>query len=150
MPLFKISGLIFVFGACALSGLLKAENLKRRSQRLEEILKSLSRLGELVRIGGYEITELINLCFDSKVIKNRDGNFFISEEYLLKEDTALLKDFFGGFGTADKEGEYERTRLYYSLLKQQYTAALRSYSELGRLYCTLGLLGGLILCIFLM
>ena len=135
---------------CAVLGVLKSDSLKRRGERLQDILKSLSRLSELIRMGNYEMDELVSICFDSSVISVSCGKCRLKEEYLLKEDVTLLRDFFADFGMTDKESEYERTKLYYSLLKAQHSTALKVHSELGRLYRSIGFMGGLILCIFLM
>lgn len=150
MLLFKIFGLLFIFSVCAVLGVLKSDSLKRRGERLQDILKSLSRLSELIRMGNYEMDELVSICFDSSVISVSCGKFRLKEEYLLKEDVTLLRDFFADFGMTDKESEYERTKFYYSLLKAQHSTALKVHSELGRLYRSIGFMGGLILCIFLM
>ena len=150
MLLFKISGLLVVFLVSASLGLLKSESLKLRCDRLEKIVKSLNRLCELVRIGGYEIDELISVCFDSNIINSEKGNFFICEEYLLKEDIDILREFFNGFGVTDKEGEVKRIKLFCSLLEGKHRDAQKAFLELGRLYRSVGLMGGLILCIFLM
>lgn len=150
MLLFKILGLAVIFGVSAAFGILKADGLKHRCDRLSGIIKSLNHLADLVRIGGYEIDELISICFESDILSFKKGNFLICEEYLLKEDISLLREFFLGFGVSDKEGEYERIRLFCALLEPRFAEAQKSYSEQGRLYRSVGLLGGLILCIFLM
>ena len=150
MLLFKILGLGVVFLVSAALGRLKSEKLRQRRDKLGEIIKALNRLCDLVRIGGYEIDELISLCFDSSVLSFEKGNFFICEEYLLKEDISLLKELFSGFGVSDKEGEAKRIKLFCSLLEDKHYNAEKNFSELGRLYRSVGLLSGLILCIFLM
>ena len=150
MLLFKISGLLVVFLVAASLGLLKSESLKLRCDRLEKIVKSLNRLCELVRIGGYEIDELISVCFDSNIINSEKGNFFICEEYLLKEDIGLLREFFNGFGVSDKEGEAKRIELFCTLLNAKYQDAQKTFLELGRLYRSVGIMSGIIICIFFM
>lgn len=150
MLLFKILGLLLILGVCVVSGFLKADVLKKRSEKLQKNLEALNRLGELVRIGSYEIEELVMLCFSADTVAVEKGHIKLSGEYLLKEDIKILEDFFRGFGMADREAEYERTKLFYSLLENQYSAALGVYGKLGRLYRSIGFMGGLILCIFLM
>ena len=150
MLLFKALGLALVFGVCMLFGILKAEALKKRSERLQKIIKALNRLGELVRMGSYEIGELIKLCFKLDAVWLEKNCIRFSKDYLLKEDIKILEDFFVGFGMADRDAEYERTKLFYALLENQYSAAAEVYSRLGRLYRSIGVMGGLILCIFLM
>ena len=150
MLLFKLLGLALIFTVCFASGFLKAESLKKRSDKLQEILKALNRLGELIRMGNYEIGELVGLCFKPSQATAENGKIKLSKEYLLKEDIKILEDFFTDFGVADRSAEYERTKLFYSLLESQHSAAAGVYGQLGRLYRSIGLMGGLILCIFLM
>lgn len=150
MLLFKITGFLLIFSACTAIGILKSDSLKQRYQQLEEIIKSLSILAERIRLGGYERDELIFLSFgDSLKI---DSNFDIKLTYgsLSKDDLSLLTEFFKGFGMTDKDSEYERAILYSSLLKERLDSANKTYKEQGKLYRTIGVMSGIVLCIFFM
>ena len=65
-----------------------------------------------------------------------------------KADTDLLTEFFSRFGYGDKNSEYERTKLFTSLLKKQSEEANLKANSLCKLYNTIGLLVGVFLCIF--
>lgn len=150
MWLFKPLGLLFLFTACAMLGVLKSEALKRRTVLLKKFIKALSQVAELVRIGTYEIEELCSLCFEGSLVTAKNGEFCLVCEYLTAPDRELLEEYLKGFGIADTESEYKRTRLYISMLEQQYSSAAEAYAKQGGLYRSVGLMGGLIICIFFM
>lgn len=150
MWLFKALGLLFLFTACAMFGFLKSESLKKRKIALGVFIKALSQIAELVRIGTYEIEELCRLCFETSFVKMENGAPKLLCEELADSDKELIEEYFKGFGLTDTESEYKRTKLYISLLEQQYSSAAELYSKQGGLYRSVGLMGGLILCIFFM
>lgn len=150
MWLFKISGLLLILAVCSCLGLLKSENLKRQSSDLAEFIKSLSRLSELVRIGNYEIDELVNICFKKNLGFLQNGKFSITSSVLSDAQSRIINEFFEGFGFSDTEGEHNRTELYIKMLKNEQKEALERYSTLGSLYRSVGFMGGLIICIFLL
>lgn len=143
----KILGLGILFLVCSVSGFAASVSLKKRSVKTEALLKSFYSLAELVRIGGFEISELCERCFGGAV-KFECGAFFYDSEGLKQEDISFLEDFFSSFGILDKGGEYERTRFYTGLLEMRVKKAKEIYAERGRLYRNLGLMAGLTIFIF--
>ncbi len=150
MWLFKILGLLFLFTVCTVLGFIKSEALKKRTMALSVFIKALSQIAELVRIGTYELDELCRLCFENSFVTMENGRPKILCEHLLPADKELLDEYFKGFGITDTESEYKRTRLYISMLEQQHSSAAELYSKQGGLYRSVGLMGGLIICIFFM
>ena len=149
LRLFKLLGLGVIFCVCACAGIYKANLLKRRCQRLSEIFKGINTLAEGIRCNGGELQELLPLCFGKETIIIQNGYPEISSEFLLPEDISLINEFFSGFGRQNTPEEYERTRLFASLLEKQCRKAEKSCNELSRLYGTLGILCGAFICIFL-
>lgn len=147
MLLFKISGLLLILTVCSALGILKAESLKIRCKSLEETIKALISLSERIKVGCYERDELIYSCFGNRLIIDSDCNIKLLELQLNDGDFKLLNEFFKGFGMTDRNSEYERAVLYCSLLKERYSSAKKIHSELSRLYCTIGIMSGIILCI---
>ncbi len=150
MWLFKISGLLIILIVCGFAGILKSENLKRQSGDLAEFIKGFSQLSELVRIGNYEIGELSAICFKKALGFFENGEFIIACNSLTAAQKEIIKEFFGGFGFSDTEGEHSRTILYINMLKSEQKEVLARYATLGSLYRSVGFMGGLIICIFLM
>ena len=150
MWLFKPLGLLLILSVCSCVGLLKSENLKHQTSDLAEFIKALSRLSELVRIGNYEIDELVSICFKKSLGFFRNGEFIITATSLSDTQNKLIKEFFIGFGFSDTEGEFSRAELYINMLRNEHAEALKQYSALGSLYRSVGFMSGLIICIFLL
>lgn len=150
MWLFKFLGLTVIFCVCGVGGILKAERLRCRAERLNEFIKALSRLAELIRIGNHEIFELCSLCFEEGLLNSENGKIVPLGECLEKGDCQIIEEFFGGFGIADTVAEQNRTELYINMLKREYSTAVELYKTNGGLYRSVGFMGGLILCIFFM
>ncbi len=148
MPLFKLIGLLFLFLAAAGWGFSKSEQLRQRAYQLEELCKGISQLSEYIRGDGGNKSRLIERCFCVELLLQRDNKIIITAKNLTKEDRAVAEEFFIGLGQCDREAEYRRARLYYSLLEERYTDARKAFSQTGRLYTTLGILCGVFLCIF--
>lgn len=68
---------------------------------------------------------------------------------LSREDIELLLDFGEKTGTSDLTGQIENCRLYQQLIGVRLEEARRFAREKGRLYMTLGLIGGMALALLL-
>lgn len=150
MWLFKLLGLLIILTVCSGIGVLKSELLRKQADDLAELIKGLSQLSELVRIGNYEIDELVNICFKKSLGFFENGEFIINCHSLTEAQGKIIKEYFSGFGFSDTEGEHSRTELYINMLKNEQSEALKRYSALGSLYRSVGFMGGLIICIFLL
>ena len=146
--LFKTVGLALVFCVCVLTGYLKSLALKGDCDRLFSLTRSTEQLADYIRADGGEIIPLVCRCYDSQLVKAVNGKIAVSREFMSKDAAKLLEELFCGIGMRERVAEYERTRLYASLLEKQYFKASQRCAELCRLYNTLGLLCGAFLCIF--
>ena len=149
MP-FKWVGLLIIFSVCSAAGLLKSVKLAKRADKLNSIARSVSVLAEHIRGDSREIEQLIFICFsrDTAIFKN--GKIEFEKQNMNEEDIALAEEFAKEFGSRDIVGEYERTKMYAGLFKKQGELAEAQCLKLGRLYSTLGVLGGVFICIFLL
>ena len=139
MPLFKITGFILVIFTTSAIGFLKANELNLRFRKLTDLYKTIATLKEGIRLHGGDIERLINLSFKE---------FPISTAHLKKEDITIIDDFFENLGAQDTVAEYERCELYINLLKAQADKAQKQHLELNRLYKNIGVLSGILICIF--
>lgn len=146
--LFKLLGLVLIFLTSMGIGFLNSSALRRRKERLCSIYRSFVQLAEYIKSENTEITALLERCFEQSDIILQNGKVQFNEKYLESEDNSLLKEFLNGFGTRDIEGEYKRTCMYASLLDKQRELADGKCKELCRLYDTLGVLLGAVICIF--
>ena len=149
MWLFKLLGLLLVFSGCFLGGMLMSEKLRLRTLKLEALVKSFSHLASLLKVGGYEVAELCGKCFNNSLITVKNGVFKVETKNLTSEDISILEDFVSDFGMLEPEGEHNRANIYSRLIDEQYSKAKDEYRSLSRLYRSVGIMGGLILCIFL-
>lgn len=139
MPLFKITGFILVIFTTSAIGFLKANELNLRFRKLTDLYKAIATLKEGIRLHGGDVERLINLSF---------AEFPINTAHLKKEDIAIIDDFFENLGAQDTVAEYERCELYINLLKTQADQAQKQHLELNRLYKNIGVLSGILICIF--
>lgn len=139
--LFKIIGLVLILSVCTAVGFLKALSLKARVVRLREIKSGLFTLKEKLRLHGGDKSRLLNDCFLSP-----------PESFTELDNTDLLlwKEFLKDFGMSDTAAEYQRCESYITLFDAKITDAQKSFDEQQKLYKSLGFLGGLFVCIFLL
>lgn len=137
--LFKISGFALVIFTTSAIGFYKANELALRYKRLCDLHKCITTLKECIRLHGGEIDSLLQKSF---------SEFPINTAHLKKSDTKLLDEFFSTLGSGDTSIEYERCELYINLLKRQSQEAYEQYRELARLYKNIGVLSGVLICIF--
>ena len=148
--IFKFLGLSAVLFVCSAFGFVKALSIKKRTEQLNGIFRSITILAEHIKADGREITVLLPLCFTDNFIHINGQSIDFDKTYLEKEDICLLNEFFENLGFEDRGTEYERTTLYASLFHTKAQEAETKAQGLCRLYSSLGVLVGVFLCIFLM
>lgn len=139
--LFKILGFILIIATTFSIGFLKSSELGIRYKKLQSIQKGIGELKERIRMGGGEIDRLLASSFPQYPID------YCSLE---KDDIEILNDFFSNVGLSDTKSEYERCEVYINLLKNKIEEANAKYRETAHLYKSIGLLGGIFICIFLL
>ena len=95
-----------------------------------------------------EIIPLLKGSFPENLLVISGEKVTVDESHLNGQDTALLKEFFGGLGFNDCEGEYRRITGYAKIISERGNAARQENESLCRLYKSCGFLTGLFLCIF--
>ena len=148
MPmLFKFLGLALIFLTCVSAGYIKSLSLRKKSENLRIAANSVAELAGRIKIGG-EICELISVSFESSLVKCCDGKITVNRQAFFKEEADLLEEFFGDIGMRDSLAEQERTAAFADILTKRHSESLPSSAELCRLYNSIGVLGGIFLCIF--
>ena len=146
--LFKFLGLAVIFSVCALWGLLKSLNLKKRYDRLCVFSRSLSTLAEHILTNSGEIEKVIPKCFEDSLVYIKDNKAVYDRTFLKAEDTALLDELFNNIGRRDTKSECDRIGLYINLITKKSEEAKDECERLCRLYNTLGIFSGIFICIF--
>jgi hypothetical protein len=137
--LFKILGFVLIIFTTSAIGFLKANELNLRYKKLCNFSKSIGNLKEHIRLHSGERERLLKICF---------GEFPLNYSSLTKDDVELMGEFLKDFGFADTKAEYERCQLYINFINQKSDEAKQKYSELNRLYKNIGVLSGVLICIF--
>ena len=137
--LFKITGFTFIILTTSLFGFSASAKLNLRHKKLCLLVKEISVLKEYIRLHGGETEILFKKCF---------SEYPLNYTYLTKGDIETLEDFLKNFGFADSKTEYERCELYINLLNRHADEAQKRYLELNRLYKNIGVLSGILICIF--
>ena len=133
----KILGCLLVFTAASSFGMNASVKYLKRQKKLK------------IKSGGFDRIRLIESCFEENDISVSGGEIRINPEYLLKEDTEILENFFKSFGLNNTENEINNIGIAVKLTEIQYEKAALMAKKNAPLFKTLGICAGLVLCIFL-
>lgn len=139
-----------VFSVCSLWGFSKSAAIKKRAQKLQSFSRSASDLAEQIRFSSGEIMPLLTRTFKDGLLDFGEDGFSINEAYYKREDLEILHEFMGSLGLCDSEAEYRRISGYAQIIRQRGEDAFKECEALCRLYKSLGCLGGIFICIFLL
>ena len=146
--LFKILGLFIIFSVCVALGFRKSYSVSKRAKLLSSTHSSLTLLAEYIRSGRGEISKLLPLAFGEDFVSVKRNEMTFKKDFFESADIDLLTQLFTGLGFSDKNSEYERTKLFASLIEKQSKEAKLKAESLCKLYSTTGLLMGVFLIIF--
>ena len=146
--LFKVAELLVILTVCTAFGYEKSHNIRKRARILSLTHRATTLLAEYIKADGGEISKLLPRCFGDDFVRITDNRIEFKKDFLEKSDIDLLKEFFEGLGFGDKNSEYERTKLFVSLIKKQSEEANSRAESLCKLYNTVGFLSGVFVCIF--
>lgn len=137
--LFKLLGFALIIVATYIMGSLKSNSLNLRRKKLIAIKNAINNLKQRIRLSNTEIDKLIAVSFEGIPDIYKD---------LENRDCEIIADFFKDLGMTDSKAEYERCEVYISLLNTQIDEAEKNYTELSKLYKSIGFLSGIFICIF--
>lgn len=135
--MFKLLGFLLIITVCAAIGFIKANELQLRCKKLETFKKGVLELKERIKLSYGELDRLKNQCFKMP----------IDYSGLYKSDYEIIESMFREIALLDRENAYNRCTLSIELLNKQYAEAQNRQKELGRLYKSIGALGGIFICI---
>lgn len=138
--LFKVLGLFSLVVSGTALGFYKSYLLELRQKQLLEICNSLERLALLITSSVKDLDVLLKESFKSEKIDTFG---------LLSSDKEILGNLISSLGISNRQREYDNVILCKNLLEKQLSEAKLEYDSLSKLYRSLGFLGGLFLCIFL-
>ncbi len=147
----KTVGLLLTVAAGGLLGLYLSNRLKQRFDALKWYIKLSERLSDKIRYSGAEIPKIVSS------VKGSDSYYAVEFPFtvqlkntgLQRADEILINDFFCELGAGDTETEIKRCTLLKKELVSKLGVAEKEYKEKGRVYKSLGFLGGMALAILL-
>ena len=139
MTVFKIFGLLSVLLSSTSLGFYKSYTLNLRCRKLSEFCVSLEKLSHFITSSFKDLDVLLRESFGGE----------IDTSGISKEDKEILEKLFSEIGISDRQRDCNNVLMYKNLLEKQLETAEDDCKRLSRLYNSLGFLGGLSLCIFL-
>ncbi len=138
--LFKVLGLLSLVVSGTALGFYKSYLLGLRQKRLLEICNGLDKLALLITSSVKDLDVLLKESFKGGKIDTFG---------LLISDKEILENLISVLGISNRKREYDNVILCKKMLEKQFSEAKEEYNSLSKLYRSLGFLGGLFLCIFL-
>ncbi|MBQ4119129.1 MAG: stage III sporulation protein AB [Clostridia bacterium] len=135
--IFKLLGFMLIIIVCCTIGFIKANELQLRCKKLEIFKKGILEFKERLRLSYGELDRLKSKCFKTP----------IDYSGLYKGDSEIIESMFREIPLLDRENAYNRCTLAVELLNKQYAEAQTKQKELGKLYKSIGVLGGIFICI---
>ncbi len=135
--MFKFIGFLLILIVCCGMGFIKANELLLRCKKLESLKKGILEFKERLRLSYGELDRLKSKCFEMP----------IDYSGLYKSDYEIIENLFNEIPLLDRENAYNRCTLSIELLEKQYAEAQTRQKELGKLYKSIGALGGIFICI---
>lgn len=139
MAVFKIFGLLSVLISSTALGFYKSYTLNLRCRKLSEFCVSLEKLSHFITSSFKDLELLLRESFGGE----------IDTSGISKEDKEILEKLFSEIGISDRQRDCNNVLMYKNLLEKQLETAEDDCKRLSKLYNSLGFLGGLSLCIFL-
>lgn len=135
--IFKLLGLLLIITVSAAIGFIKSSQLHLRCKKLNMFKKSILEFKERLRLSYGELDRIKGKCFKSP----------IDYSGLYSSDCEIIESMFREIASLDRESAYNRCLLAAELLNKQIDDAESQYKELGKLYKSIGVLGGIFICI---
>lgn len=139
MAVFKIFGLLSVLISSTALGFYKSYTLNLRCRKLSEFCVSLEKLSHFITSSFKDLELLLRESFGGE----------IDTSGISKEDKEILEKLFSEIGISDRQRDCNNVLMHKNLLEKQLETAEDDCKRLSKLYNSLGFLGGLSLCIFL-
>lgn len=157
---FNFIGTVVAVATGALVGFYSSFRLKRRTKKLTDCILLLSAFMVEVRYSNCTVKEMIVRCAENKQFSEllflkrlsecsegeikREWRIAIKEEaHLLDEDKEALIGVGNALGETDKQGQLLSLEQFSELLRHRLDESESDYLKKGRMYRSVGLLGGI-------
>ncbi len=149
MVFLKGIGLLLIFVSASLLGFFYAFRVKKRVKKIEGICTSVKLLANDIKIGSGSKEELILKRFSKESAYFSAGKPIVNRSFLKTEEADVLEEFLIELGCRDRTFEYKRATSYLNQLEEILKKAAAESDKICKLYCSMGMLVGVMLCILL-
>ena len=118
--------------------------LQRRAKELLFFKKFVQQISEEIRYTGAEKEKI-----KGKLLSLPEFLFIKEKNFINSEDKQEFEGFMNGLGKSDVAGQLKYCERYSKIIEERYLSALKSYRELGKVYCVLGVSSGLALSLMI-
>lgn len=158
----KVLGALLVILSGLLLGMSQALRLRKREQLLLEWKRLMGRMKTEILYSSRPLSQILREQSDSPFCtlavcessfdENPGGALERSGKALLREqgDLELYLSFARGLGASDTQGQLEHLELYSGMLESRLEDSRVNRAEKSRLYVSLGLFGGLLVCMVIL
>ena len=155
-----MTGIIIVAAACVLAGYMESRRLGTRVKELEKFMAFLSAAKTEIRYSAVPVERIVAkhgkelkflaLCGTYCAAGERFHDAWLhgveagtAGTGLNAKDLDYIRDFGGGFGATDLEGQLAHCQLYLEFIGGALAEAKEEKAQKSRLYLMLGIFGGL-------
>ncbi len=147
MAVIKAIGLLLIFISAAFLGVFFSIRVRKRVKKIEGLCDAVKSLAADIKIGSYSRETLILKRFKENTVYISGGKPTVDRTYLKGEEADILADFLSELGQRDRLFEYERAAAFSNRLEEIFKKASAESDKICRLYCSMGTLIGIMLCI---
>lgn len=144
----KVMGIIIIIAVCGGVGFYMSSSLRIRQKRLTAICLLIEEISDRIRTGE-ELSDILNSSGKEAGIFRRGYDTVVSPEGLNILDIRLTEKFFSKLGMGDTDSQIKRCGIYFELLKNKESEAIKQAKEKSALYCKLGVFAGLLIGVLL-
>lgn len=145
----KTLGMVLVLFSSFLLSLYKTKSINSRIKFLEEFYINASEFKEKIVFGMDDVSVLLEECFSDKIFIRNDNSIVISTDCLNTDDIKALNGFFLNIGSRYGDEEYRRIDIQLKLLADHIETIKKQSVDTIKLWKTVCLSFGGIICILL-
>lgn len=140
----RLAGCLLIIVVGTLIGTAKSRALKDRTNRLNQLLRMLTRASELIRYKRSTVGEIMEQLKEDQHFRD-----LLDSTDLERQENELISGFLSELGTTDAEGQLSMIALYSSRCRELIEAAKNEEAAKCRLYEQLGFMSGAFIAVLL-
>ncbi len=115
-----------------------------RAKELKYLKNFILEISEEIRYSGANIETI-----KSKILSKEDYSFLENMRFTNESDKNEYETFIKGLGKSDVFGQIKYCEYFSKKIEERYRAVFEKNQEMGKIYCVLGICGGLTLALII-